>query len=290
MEKVLSGKPVAQAVYHRITELLEGTDKPCMAIIRIGEDPASDYYAKNIVKQCIKHGFTIELLQLADSITEIELSDQIHKLNDSIGIHGIIIQKPLPKHIKEDNIACLINPNKDIDGINPENIGKIFLGIDSFCPCTALSVLEIIKFYNIDTIGRHVVILGRSPVVAKPLAGLLLRKHRFGNATVTVCHSYTKDLETITRTADILIAAIGVPNFVKPEHMKDNTICIDVGINQVVDSNNNIAYIGDIDYNLSYDKALAITPVPGGVGSVTTALLLENLTNAYLAQVGKKIY
>jgi methylenetetrahydrofolate dehydrogenase (NADP+) / methenyltetrahydrofolate cyclohydrolase len=289
MDKVLNGKPVAQAVFNRISAQTSATEIPRMALIKVGDDPASEYYTQNICRQASKHRLSAELIKLTADISENELSKLILKLNNMPDIHGIMLQKPLPLHISESNINVLINPLKDIDGIHPENLGRIFLSMDGFCPCTALSVLEIIKYYKIDTTSKHVVIIGRSPIVAKPLAGLLLQKDKLGNATVTVCHSYTRDIESVTAKADILVSAIGVPNFVKPQHMKEGAICIDVGINQV-NINDEVSFVGDFDYNLCYSKALAITPVPGGVGSVTTSLLLANLVKAYLMQAAKKIY
>jgi methylenetetrahydrofolate dehydrogenase (NADP+)/methenyltetrahydrofolate cyclohydrolase len=227
LDKILIGKPVAQAVYQNIASLIKDTASPRMAIIKIGDDPASEYYATNILKQCTKHGFDVFLNQLPSLSSEQVVISLIERLNHNNDIHGIIIQKPLPKHLNEDLINVSLNPSKDIDGIHPENLGKLFLALDGFCPCTALSVLEIIKYYNIETTGRHVVILGRSSVIAKPLAGILLHKGVYGNATVTICHSYTKNLKTITNSADILVAAIGVPGFVTADFIKENAICID---------------------------------------------------------------
>jgi len=281
MEKVLAGKPVAQAIIERIKNQLEEYQvKPVMSLIQLGSDPASAFYVRSIIKQGTKIGMDIQLSEMAEDITTKEMVCIILAKNADFGIHGIMIQKPLPKHIDDDAINNAICAFKDIDGISPINIGKLFLEQASIVPCTAAAVIELIKYYNIEISGKHVVILGRSSVVGKPLIGLLLQKTQFGNATVTICHSKTNDLNSITKTADIIIAAIGKPNFVTSGMIKPGAICLDVGINLVCGDNNNDAYVGDIDFDSCYEKAMSITPVPGGIGSVTTAILLNNLIDA----------
>ncbi|MFO7659919.1 MAG: bifunctional 5,10-methylenetetrahydrofolate dehydrogenase/5,10-methenyltetrahydrofolate cyclohydrolase [Candidatus Cloacimonadaceae bacterium] len=289
MEKMLSGKPVANSILDEVkNNLLLLKLKPTMALIIAGDDPASSFYVKNIFRQTSKLEMNVDLINLSDTITTPEFISRLSKLNDDSQVHGIMIQKPFPRQLDEVEINNTINPDKDIDGINPINMGKLFLTQDCFVPCTAAAVLELIKHYEIETQGRHIVILGRSAVVAKPLAGLLLQKSQFGNATVTICHSYTKNLEAITRAADILVTAIGKPHFVKSHMITEKTICLDVGINLIHNDEKGDIYVGDIDYEDCFDKALAITPVPGGIGSITTSILLKQLLKAAKLQEGKE--
>lgn len=285
MEKILSGKPVANAVYEQIrTAVSNLKSKPTMALLLAGEDPASAYYVKNIVKQASKLDMQVDLINLPDNISTDEYITKLNHLNQDDQVHGIMIQKPLPKQLEGVLIDNSINPDKDLDGINPVNLGKIFLAQDCFVSCTAAAALELIRHYQIDTRGRHVVILGRSAVVAKPLAGLLLQKSESGNATVTLCHTYTQNLEELTRSADILITAIGKPRFVKSDMITEKTICLDVGINLIHDPEKGDVYVGDIDYDDCFNKAAAITPVPGGIGSITTSILLKHLLKAAILQ------
>lgn len=281
MDKILLGKPVAKAINEITKSQIEMHHlKPLMSLIQIGVDPASSYYIKSIIKQAEQLGCDVHLIQLEEKISTQELSAIIQKNNISPDVHGIMLQKPFPGHIDENVINNSISEFKDIDGISPVNIGKIYLEQPSFVPCTAAAVIELARYYNIEFSGKHVVVIGRSNVVGKPLVGLLLQKSSLGNATVTVCHSKTKDIEIITKTADIIIAAIGKPNFIKADMIKPDSICIDVGINQIKDDNLKDIYVGDIDYNQCFERSLAITPVPGGIGTVTTAILLNNLVKA----------
>lgn len=283
MEKILSGKPVSKFISNQIENLVISLDTlPKMALIRVGTDPASAYYVQNIIRQATKLRIEVDWIDLPETIQTGALIEIIQQFNSDYSVHGIMVQKPLPKHISEEVINNCVNPEKDIDGIHPINLGKLFLGEDCYVPGTAQAVIELIKYYQIDTIGKHVVILGRSPVVAKPLAGMLLQKTDYGNATVTVCHSYTKNLTSVIKSADILVTAIGKPNYIISDMISDNTICIDVGINLIQDDEKGDIYVGDIDFNSCFEKALAITPVPGGVGSITTSVLLNNLLKATL--------
>jgi methylenetetrahydrofolate dehydrogenase (NADP+) / methenyltetrahydrofolate cyclohydrolase len=288
MEKLLYGKPISKSLQNKILEDMPIDCIPTMALIMAGADPASDYYVQNIVRQAGKLGLKIVLHKQSDKISTTELVSIINRYNVDKLIHGIMIQKPLPHQISEKEINNCINPTKDIDGIHPINLGKLFLSEDALAPSTAAAVIELIKHYGIETNGKHVVIIGRSAVVAKPLAGFLLQKCSFGNATVTICHSFTNNLSSITSTADILIAAIGKPNFVKPEMIKENAICIDVGINMINDSDKGTVFVGDMDYHACLEKVSAITPVPGGIGSITTSVLLSNLVKAAVNQFRKK--
>ncbi|MFB3844234.1 MAG: bifunctional 5,10-methylenetetrahydrofolate dehydrogenase/5,10-methenyltetrahydrofolate cyclohydrolase [Candidatus Cloacimonadaceae bacterium] len=288
MEKILYGKPVAHNLNEQIRIKVDQLPlKPGLSIIKFGSDPSAVFYFNNIIRRCEKLGIQTYLEQLTMSVSTIELSEILSRINKDPHIHGIIIQKPLPPQIDEQAISNLINPSKDIDGISPINLGKVFLAQKCFTPCTAAAVIEIIKYYGIQTQGKHVVILGRSPVVAKPLAGLLLQKNELGNATVTICHTYTENLSALTQSADILVAAIGKPAFVKADMIKDGAICLDVGINSVLNSEGKSVYIGDIDFDDCLEKVKAITPVPGGIGSVTTEVLLDNLCKAAALFIGE---
>jgi methylenetetrahydrofolate dehydrogenase (NADP+)/methenyltetrahydrofolate cyclohydrolase len=281
MEKVLNGKPVTTALVANISELISTLPMPpVMALIRMGNDPASGFYVQNIIKQGTKLGCAIKLMELEQTVCTEQVLSLIAQCNENPAIHGIMVQKPLPRHIDSIAIDNAISPDKDIDGINPLSLGRLFLEQESFAPCTAEAVIETIRYYGIETCGKHIVILGRSAVVGKPLAGLLLNKSNVGNATVTVCHSKTADIASITAQADILVAAIGSPHFVTAEMIGTNCVCLDVGINAIADAEKGQIYVGDIDYKGCYDKALAITPVPGGIGSVTTAILIRNLVKA----------
>jgi methylenetetrahydrofolate dehydrogenase (NADP+)/methenyltetrahydrofolate cyclohydrolase len=283
MDKQLTGKPVALQLKNFVKSTIEKESlKPTMALIQLGNDPASEFYVENIIKNGAKLGCQIDLITLPIDTNQSDLADRIIELNEDDNYHGIMIQKPLPRHIDDTEINSLVSPNKDIDSLNPVNLGKIILEADGFLPCTPFAVWLMMQYYGIDPQGKKLVILGRSAVVGKPLANILLWKKPFANATVTICHSKTKDIELFTREADIVISAIGVPHFVKPDMIRDGAILIDVGINEVSDGLGGTKYVGDIDFNGCFDKALAITPVPGGVGTVTTAVLMANLVKASL--------
>jgi methylenetetrahydrofolate dehydrogenase (NADP+)/methenyltetrahydrofolate cyclohydrolase len=280
MDKVLYGKSVSLGITDQIKELLKDLNiLPTMTIIKIGSDPASEYYFQNVIKQGTKLGLKINLVEYPLNLTKKELEQIINRLNNDYDVHGILLQKPLPDHINE-HVDNLINPIKDIDGTHPLNMGKIFLSQESFVPCTAAAVMALITHYKIKTAGKHVVILGRSPVVAKPLAGLLLLKSEQGNATVTICHSFTPDIGKLTRQADIVVSAIGKPNFVVKDMLRKGAICLDVGINLVKDDLRGEHYVGDFDFESCLPKCEAISPVPGGIGTITTSILLLNLAKA----------
>ncbi len=278
MIKNLLGKLVTKEIYTNLKEEIESQKiKPKLAVIILGDDPASEYYVKMLNKKGSKIGIEIKTLKFEKNLSQKSLLEEINKLNLDDNIHGIMIQKPLPKQISDAEVILKINPKKDVDAFHPLNIGNMVLSQDSFIPSTPAAVLEMFRFYNIETIGKHIVILGRSNIVGKPLANLLIRKDETGNATVTICHSQTANIEKITKTADILIAAIGRPKFVSKEMIKKNAIVIDVGVNQIFTDDGSSKYVGDVDYHGCFEKSLAITPVPGGVGSVTTAKLLQNV-------------
>ncbi|MCK4312192.1 MAG: bifunctional 5,10-methylenetetrahydrofolate dehydrogenase/5,10-methenyltetrahydrofolate cyclohydrolase [Candidatus Cloacimonetes bacterium] len=274
----LTGKPVVKEIYSQIrSEIEENNLTPKLVIIIIGEDPASKYYVQNLEKKGSKVGIAVETKSYQDSITQNDILKEIENLNNDPAVHGIMIQKPFPSHLNESEIVMKISPDKDMDGFHPLNMGNLVLDREGFLPSTPAAVLEMLRFYNIETSGKNIVIIGRSNIVGKPLANLLLRKSKTGNATVTVCHSKTRNISQICQKADILIAAIGRAFFVKPEMIKKNAIVIDVGVNQIRDSEKGYIYVGDVDYEACFDKVFSITPVPGGVGTVTTAMLLKNV-------------
>ncbi|PKN80448.1 MAG: bifunctional 5,10-methylene-tetrahydrofolate dehydrogenase/5,10-methylene-tetrahydrofolate cyclohydrolase [Candidatus Cloacimonetes bacterium HGW-Cloacimonetes-1] len=289
INKILSGKPIAKQLREQIQSTVQSSGiQPGMLLIQVGADPASDYYVQNIIKTGNKLGCSVIYRILDISIDQNTLIEIIQEGNIDPTIHGIMIQKPLPKTIDEKIINSTISPEKDIDGIHPMNLGRIMVEDEYLLPCTPSAVLKTIEFYGIPTAGKHVVIIGRSTVVGKPLAALLIRKTYPGDATVTICHSKTHKLHLITRTADIIVAAIGKPNFITEDMIGDNTVLIDVGINLITNPDSTDQYVGDIDYKSCFDKALAITPVPGGIGTITTSVLFENLLRTALVQEQNK--
>ncbi|MFC1898484.1 bifunctional 5,10-methylenetetrahydrofolate dehydrogenase/5,10-methenyltetrahydrofolate cyclohydrolase [Candidatus Cloacimonadota bacterium] len=278
MTQILSGRKVTKAIYTNIKKEIEELRlTPKLIILIVGNDPAAEFYVQNLEKRGTKIGISIITKKFETNISEEDLLNEIEVLNQDNSVHGIMIQKPLPNHFDESKIVLAIDPGKDMDAFHPINIGNMVLDQDSFIPSTPAAVLEIIKFYNIETSGKNVVVLGRSNIVGKPLANLLLRKDETGNATVTVCHSRTNNLAEVAKRADILVAAIGKANFVQPEMIKQNAIVIDVGVNQITDPEKGHKYVGDVDYEKCFEKCSLITPVPGGVGTVTTAMLLNNV-------------
>ncbi len=280
MDKVLSGKPIGTLIKNQVSELISQKQlSPTMLLIQVGSDPASEYYVQSIIKSGKKLGCEVKFLELSSETKEQELIDVILAANNDPEVDGIMLQKPLPKGFDTTKIDICINPDKDVDATHPLNLGRIMNETNFLLPCTAAAVIETLRFYEIKPSGKHVVILGRSTVLGKPLANLLIQKNDFANATVTICHSKTENIGLVTKNADILVAAIGVPEFVKSDMIKPGAILIDVGINLVRDPSGATAYVGDIDYKACFDKALAITPVPGGIGTITTAILFRNLAN-----------
>jgi methylenetetrahydrofolate dehydrogenase (NADP+) / methenyltetrahydrofolate cyclohydrolase len=282
MEKIWKGFPVAKKVYKTVKEEIDlMQDTPHLVIIQVGNDPASEFYVSNIQSKSKKVGIKVTLILENETISTNELKQHILRLNLDNTVHGIMVQKPLPLHIDNSEINKSIHPQKDVDGFHPTNLGNILLEEDSMIPSTPAAVIETAIYYGLSFGGKHVVILGRSTIVGKPLANLLLQKKDAANATVTICHSRTENVSDFTQKADILVAAIGKANYVKEEMIKKNSIILDVGVNLIKSGNEEQKYVGDVDYNSCFDKALAITPVPGGIGSVTTALLLQNVLKAY---------
>jgi methylenetetrahydrofolate dehydrogenase (NADP+)/methenyltetrahydrofolate cyclohydrolase len=287
MAEIIDGKKIAQEVRAEVASEVEKAKKqgiqPHLTAVLVGDDPASHIYVRGKKKACEKVGISAETLLFPADITQEELLKLIHDLNSNPKVHGILVQLPLPKHIDENIILESIDPKKDVDGFHPVNFGKLAAGLtDGFVPATPLGIIELLLRSNNPPDGKHVVIVGRSNIVGKPVGFLLLRKAKGGNATVTFCHSRTENLESITRTADILVAAIGLPEMVKKDMVKPGAVVIDVGVNRVEDETKPKGYrvVGDVAFDEVSQVAKAITPVPGGVGPMTIALLLKNTLKA----------
>ena len=283
--RILSGKEVASSVYRelepRIKNLLKEEITPGLAAIIVGDDPSSKLYVKNKAKRFESLGLYSKIFLLSASSSYNDIIEKISDLNNDDRFHGILVQQPLPKDIDIGLILESIDPKKDVDGFHPENMGLLACGNHRFIACTPKGVIRIFKHFQIDTTGKHAVVIGRSNIVGKPMSLLLSSKLSFGNSTVTICHSKTKDLSRITKQADILIASVGVPNLIKGNMIKENAIIIDVGITRV---NNNskkgFSLVGDVDIESIRGIANSVTPVPGGVGPMTIAMLVENTIEA----------
>lgn len=285
MAKILDGKAVSQRVKNALKDETEKFVekygiKPGLAVVIVGDDPASRVYVNSKKKACAEIGYYSEEHALPESTTEGELLSLVEKLNGDEKIHGILVQLPLPKHIDEEKIINAINPKKDVDAFHPVNVGKIMIGNFDFLPCTPAGVMELINEAGIDLTGKNCVVVGRSNIVGKPQAMLLLHK----NATVTICHSKTKNIKEITKNADVLVAAVGRAQMFDGDYIKDGAVVIDVGMNRL----ENKKLVGDVDFESAAKKASCITPVPGGVGPMTIAMLMKNtLTAAKNAVLGK---
>lgn len=282
----LDGGVVSEAVLAQLKGEIDSFNRdlhrvPGLAVILVGYDPASTVYVASKKKACEAIGIQSFEYRLEDTVTESDIESLILDLNSREDVNGILLQLPLPKGLNSDRLLNLISPDKDVDGFHPINVGKLLLGLDTFRSCTPYGVLEILRFYKIPTSGRHVVILGRSNIVGKPQAAMLIQ-HGW-DATVTICHSKTTDLPSITRQADILIAAIGRPHFVTADMVKPGAVVIDVGINRIEDMTAPKGYriVGDVAYDEVAPLSSAITPVPGGVGRMTIAMLMKNTVNAF---------
>ncbi|MBS1729498.1 MAG: bifunctional 5,10-methylenetetrahydrofolate dehydrogenase/5,10-methenyltetrahydrofolate cyclohydrolase [Bacteroidetes bacterium] len=266
--------------------LLNGKRRPHLAAILVGHDGASETYVNSKVKNCAEIGFTSTLLQLEENITEKDLLEKIKKFNDNEQIDGILVQLPLPKHINEQKVIEAIDPEKDVDGFHPLNAGKLVQGIPSFISATPYGIMLLLEYYQIETKGKNTVVIGRSNIVGRPMSILLSSNRPFGNSTVTLCHSQTKNLEEICLGADIIVAALGKPGFIHADMVKEGSVIIDVGITRVPDSTKKSGYRlqGDVDFENVFQKCSAITPVPGGVGLMTITGLLKNTMQAYLSK------
>jgi len=278
---IISGKELGQQILSELKSEVFAIKKelnisPCLAVILVGDDPASGVYVANKRRTCEEIGIISKAYDLPASTTMKELLKVIHELNNLAEVHGILCQFPLPGGMNEQEAVLAIDPAKDVDGLNPLNVGLLATGQPKFISCTPLGVLEILKRYEVETVGKQVVVLGRSNLVGRPLATLLSQKG--WDATVTICHSRTRNLESHVQQADIVIAAIGQPNFVTGEMLKENAVVIDVGINRLpsFDTNKKGKLCGDVDFEAAFQKARLITPVPGGVGPMTIAMLMRN--------------
>ena len=280
MAKIINGKELSNKIKRQIEnetrKLSINCNKPVLSVVLVGNDPASKVYVNNKKKACLEVGFESREYLLPEQTTETELCTLIEELNNDESVNGILVQLPLPKHLNEKLIIEKINPLKDVDAFNTVNVGKIMIGNYNFLPCTPAGIIEILNSENINISGKHCVIVGRSNIVGKPLAMLLLHN----DATVTICHSKTQNLKNICREADILIVAVGKAKFINKDYVKENAVIIDVGINR--DSNGMLC--GDVDFNDVVDGASYITPVPGGVGPMTIAMLMKNTLTAYKIQ------
>ena len=284
---LLDGKKTSSDIKDEITlEVLqlkkEGKKTPHLAAVIVGNDGASKTYVGAKVKACNRVGFSSTLVELSKDTTEASLLSKIDELNNDDDIDGFIVQLPLPKHIDEQKILMAVNPDKDVDGFHPTNVGKMALNLPTFISATPYGILELLDRYKVETSGKHVVVIGRSHIVGSPMSILLSQKRTVGNATVTITHSRTKNLKEITLQADIVIAALGIPEFLTADMVKDNVTVIDVGITRVEDASKKSGYrlLGDVAFNEVSKKSEFITPVPGGVGPMTIACLLKNTITA----------
>ncbi|MFC4411155.1 bifunctional methylenetetrahydrofolate dehydrogenase/methenyltetrahydrofolate cyclohydrolase FolD [Chungangia koreensis] len=262
------GEEIRQSITQRVDKLKELGVTPGLAVVLVGNDPASHTYVTNKQKTSKKLGMHSELIEFDESISQEELLNTINRLNTDDSIHGILVQLPLPEHIEERAVIAAIDPSKDVDGFHPINAGKLMIGEEGFIPCTPFGIMKMIEKIGFDLKGKHAVVIGRSNIVGKPIGQLLLQQ----DATVTYCHSKTVDLPTITKQADLLVAAVGRPKMITSEHVKEGAVVIDVGINR--DENNKLC--GDVDFDDVKEIASAITPVPGGVGPMTITMLMAN--------------
>ncbi|MEP7238020.1 MAG: tetrahydrofolate dehydrogenase/cyclohydrolase catalytic domain-containing protein [Ferruginibacter sp.] len=285
--QILDGKIVSQSVKETIKEKTslfksKGYKTPHLAAILIGSNGASETYVASKVKNCEEVGFKSTLLRFDENISESELVEAIKKLNNDDDVDGILVQLPLPKQIDEEKIINLIDPGKDVDGFHPMSIGKMVQGLPTFIPATPYGILLMLEHYKIETSGKHAVVIGRSNIVGRPISILLSRNTYPGNCTVTVCHSRTKNLKEICLQADIIVAALGIPEFLKADMVKENAVVVDVGITRVADTlkKSGFAIKGDVDFANVAPKCSYITPVPGGVGLMTIAALLMNTFTA----------
>ena len=285
---ILDGKKTSEALKQEIAEEVkqlknQGKKVPHLAAVLVGDDGASLTYVGSKVKACEKVGFASTLVKLLADISEEKLLQEIAKLNANPEIDGYIVQLPLPKHINEQKILLAIDPTKDVDGFHPANFGRMALDMEAFIPATPFGIMELLKRYKVPTQGKHVVVVGRSHIVGRPISILLSQKGAQGNATVTLTHSHTPNLADLTRQADIVVMALGIPEFLKGNMVKEGVTVIDVGITRLKDDSNSKGYriVGDVAFNEVKEKASYITPVPGGVGPMTIAMLLKNTLLAY---------
>lgn len=287
---LLDGKATSASLQAQIAAevdffLDKGWRRPHLTAILVGDDGASQTYVANKERSCKKVGFDSTVLRMPASTTEEELLKEVKRLNNDDSVDGFIIQLPLPDHIDEQKIIEAVSPSKDVDGFHPENVGRLCLGLDTFVSATPYGIITLLEEYGIETRGKHCVVLGRSNIVGRPIANLLSAKARPGDCTVTICHSRTQNIEEYTRSADIIIAALGVPGFVKADMVKEGAVIIDVGITRVpAETEKGYRIMGDVDFDAVAPKCSYITPVPGGVGPMTIVSLMRNTLKAYKAK------
>jgi methylenetetrahydrofolate dehydrogenase (NADP+) / methenyltetrahydrofolate cyclohydrolase len=290
--QILDGKLLSENIKAELAAEVEilvqkGERVPHLVAVLVGDNPASQVYVRNKIKSCEQIGFKSTMIRRGIECTEAELLEIVQKLNQDDTIDGFIVQLPLPKHINEDRITLAIDPRKDVDGFHPINFGRMAQGMPAFLPATPYGIVEILRRYNIETSGKHCIVVGRSNIVGTPMSILLSRKGYPGDCTVTLAHSRTQDLAKECKRADIIVAAIGIPEFIKGNMVKKGAIVIDVGINRVIDESKKTGYkiVGDVDYKAISKKCAAITPVPGGVGAMTVTALLMNTLKAYKKEI-----
>jgi len=289
---IIDGKKTAQEIKNEIkTEVVKIKEQnnkiPHLSIILVGHDGGSETYVSHKIKDCEEVGFKSSLFRYEDNVSENVVLSKIKELNDDENVHGIIVQLPLPKHISEKKVIEAIDYKKDVDGFHPINIGRMVIGLPSYIPATPMGIMELIRRYKIETDGKNCVVIGRSNIVGRPISILLSQKSKPGNCTVTVCHSQTPDIKSLTIKADIIIAAIGKPSFLKADFVKDGAVVIDVGTTRIKDDNTKSGWklVGDVDFAEVSTKCSYITPVPGGVGPMTRAALLINTFKAAKGEV-----
>ncbi len=292
MAQILDGKALSQTLRNEIGEKtahLKQTRgiQPGLGLLLVGDNPASQVYVSSKAKACEELGFYSVIIRQPADTSEGAVLRQVQEWNADPRIHGILVQLPLPKHIDEHKVLLAVAPQKDVDGFHPENVGRLVAGLPCFAPCTPAGVMEILSRYNIETKGKHAVVVGRSNIVGKPMANLLYQKAPNANAIVTICHTAAPDLTVFTKQADILVAAVGVPEALKGADMKDGVVVIDVGINRIADPTapKGTRLVGDVHFASASERASAITPVPGGVGPMTIAMLMQNTYRSAAGEV-----
>ena len=290
--KLLDGRALAARIKAEVAERVAshvalGNRAPHLVAVLVGDHPASASYVRNKIRSCEEVGFRSTIERLPAGATQDELLGLIARLNADEAVDGFIVQLPLPPHVDETAVTLAIDPAKDVDGFHPANFGRMAQGLDAYLPATPYGILQLLERYGVETAGRHAVVLGRSNIVGTPISILLSRKARVGDATVTLCHSRTRDLPAVLAEADILVAAVGRPNYVTADMVKDGAVVIDVGINRVDDETRRRGYrlVGDVDFEGVKDKCAAITPVPGGVGPMTVVSLIQNTLRAARGEV-----
>ncbi len=292
MAHIIDGKAIAADIRRELAEKTAELKQtrgitPGLGLLLVGDNPASQSYVRSKEKACAELGYHSVVLRWPEDAGEEQILEQVRAWNEDDSIHGILVQLPLPRHVDEQRVLLAISPRKDVDGFHPENVGRLVTGLPGFVPCTPAGIMELLTRSNVPTKGRHVVVVGRSNIVGKPMANLLYQKHSRANAVVTICHTGADDISYYTRQADILIAAVGVPHLIKASDVKDGVVVIDVGVNQVQDATapKGRRLVGDVDFDSVAPKASAITPVPGGVGPMTIAMLLSNTFRSAIGEV-----